>query len=60
LAPHADAGFWIAISRRVTVHVLSSVGGAFPRPLVLFGDREAATWGRPFWLGQSSLAVALN
>jgi hypothetical protein len=48
-APFARAGAGYAAAPRLRIRTDVLAGLAMPRPVIVFGDRIAAAWGRPFF-----------
>jgi len=49
--PHVDMSFEIILSRRFSAGFGVSAAVDLPGATVQFGNRQVATWGRPFFLG---------
>jgi hypothetical protein len=58
--PHVDLGLRWSLSERVGLAADGAAGLSAPGVAIDFAGREAATWGRPVWLGRLSLEAALN
>jgi hypothetical protein len=60
LIPHIDLGIRQALTSRVGVSMGTAVGMSVPGVTFNFAGRDVATWGRPLWLGQVQIEVALD
>jgi hypothetical protein len=58
--PHLDLGLHWSLTRRLGLGLDGSAGFSAPQDRLDFAGREAATWGRPLWLGRLSLETALD
>ena len=58
--PHLDLGVRWSLTRRLGLGLDTSAGFSAPGARLDFAGREAATWGRPLWLGGLTLETALD
>jgi hypothetical protein len=58
--PHVDLGLRWSLTRRLGLGLDGSAGFSAPGLRIDFAGREAATWGRPLWLGRLTLETALD
>jgi hypothetical protein len=56
-SPFARSSLHVAISERLYACAGMMVGVTAPRVVIRFGDRDAATWGRPWVLGTLGLEL---
>jgi hypothetical protein len=57
VAPLVRSGLSYSLTRSVRAALAASLGLSFPRFLILYADRTAATWGRPFASGELALEL---